>query len=322
MDGLLTLGGLLLLVIGGDFLVRGASGIALLAKMTPLVVGLTIVAAGTSMPELVVSVRSAWVGSPGLAVGNIVGSNIFNVGMILGIAALVRPLKIHGSTLKREWPVMLLAALLLHLLARDGLIDRTEGLFFLCALVIFVAFLVWISKLEPQQPGEDGSDEVATASFGKTGAAALALNLGAVMIGVGLLSGGAHLLVQGAVGIASSLGVSETVIGLTVVAAGTSAPELITSLVAGYRGQDDLAVANVVGSNIFNVLAIGGGAALVLPLSVPEEVLVRDDLWMLALTLALFPLMRTGLRITRGEGALLLGAFVAYLVVLVRQATV
>jgi cation:H+ antiporter len=319
IDWLLVACGLVVLVLGGEALLRGASGIALLARIAPAVVGLTVVAAGTSMPELVVSLRSAWVGSPGMAVGNVVGSNIFNIAAIIGLAALVRPLRIHGLTLLREWPVMFLAALQLHLLVRDGVLDRVEGLFLLTAMIIFTTYLVWVAKLDKSAGGELESQEtLSTASFGQVGARAVLLNVLALGLGIGLLAGGAHLLVQGAVGIAEDFGISDTVIGLTIVAAGTSTPELITSLVAARRGQDDVAVANVIGSNIFNVFAVAGGAAAILPLQVPRQVLDHDNLWMLAFSFALWPIMRSGHQVSRKEGALLLAAFIAYLLSLLR----
>jgi len=313
---ILVLVGLALLIAGGEALVRGASGIALLARLTPAVVGLTIVAAGTSMPELVVSTQAALAGSSGLAVGNVVGSNIFNIALILGLTALVLPLRITGNTVRLEWPVMVLAAGCLHLLARDGVLDRAEGAFFLASLVVFTAYVVWIARRAVGSAEREEFAELATASFGRTGSAAWTSNGLAVALAVALLWGGSTLLVRGSVGLASAVGVSETVIGLTIVAAGTSAPELITSLVAAYRGRDDIAVGNVIGSNIFNVLGICGVTAVIDPLPIPSEILARDDLWMLALSLLLFPLMRSGMRVTRAEGALLLGLFAAYLIVL------
>jgi cation:H+ antiporter len=316
-DWLLILGGLALLGGGGEALVRGASGIALLARVTPAVVGLTIVAAGTSMPELVVSVQAALAQSPGLAVGNVVGSNIFNIGAILGLAALVRPLRIQTDTVRLEWPVMMLAAFQLHLLARDGVVDRLEGGFLLSAMVAFTAYAVWLGR-KHSSPVTAGT-EVVTASFGRTGSVALALNVAAAVLGAGLLAAGATLLVRGAVAIASGLGVSDTVIGLTIVGAGTGTPELVTSLVASFRGKDEIAVANVVGSNIFNVLGIIGATALITPLPVPAEIIARDAWWMLGASALLFPLARSGMRVNRLEGAALLAGYIVYLVVLVRS---
>ena len=318
IDGLWVVLGLLLLMGGGDALVRGASGIAILGRVSPAVVGLTIVAAGTSMPELVVSVQAAFEERPGLAVGNVVGSNIFNIGAIIGIAALTSPLRIQGNSVRLEWPIMMLAAVQLHLLARDGLVDRLEGAFLFSAMIAFTAYAVWIGKKAAAKVEEDEFEELVTASFGRTGAAAFGFNLGAVLLGLGLLVSGSTALVHGAVGLASLLGVSDAVIGLTVVAAGTSTPELVTSLVAVRRGQDDIAVGNVVGSNIFNVLGILGTTALIHPLPVPSEIIARDNWWMIGLSLLMFPLMKTGMRVNRLEGAVLLAVFTAYMTVLIR----
>ena len=188
-DSLLVLVGFALLVSGGEALVRGASGIALLARLTPAVVGLTIVAAGTSMPELVVSVQAAIEGNPGLAAGNVVGSNIFNIGVVIGLVAVVRPLRILGSTVRLEWPVMMLAAFQFHLLARDGRVDRLEGGFLLAGLVAFVAYLVWATKKSATPAETSALGEVATASFGRTGPAAVGLNLAAIALGMALLAG-------------------------------------------------------------------------------------------------------------------------------------
>ena len=319
-DWSFVLAGLLLLVLGGEALVRGASGVALLARVTPAVVGLTIVAAGTSMPELVVSVRSALAGRPALAVGNVVGSNLFNIGVILGATALLRPLRVVGNTVRLEWPVMMLSAFQLHLLARDATLDRLEGAFLLTGAVAFTAYAVLLGRRGATPLEQREFETLATASFGRTGKRALVWNLVAVGLGVALLAGGSAALVRGAVEIASTLGVSETVIGLTIVAAGTSTPELVTSLVAARRGQDAIAIGNVIGSNIFNVLAIAGTTSLIRPLPVPPEILERDDWWMLGASALLFPLMKSGLRVSRFEGGLLLAGFGVYLALLLRSA--
>ena len=318
MDWILVVSGLLLLIAGGEALVRGASGLALLAKLTPAVIGLTIVAAGTSTPELVVSIDSALRGNSEIALGNVVGSNIFNIAAILGIAALVRPLRVMGSTVKMEWPVMLLASLQLFLLARDGQVDRVEGAFLVTALVVITTYAVWVARHASTPDEAEGYTELVTASSGARGAKAVAVHVLAIGVGVGLLALGSSLLVDGAVGIATRLGVSTTVIGLTIVAAGTSTPELVTSVVASLRGRDDIAIANVVGSNIFNIFGILGLTTVIHPLAVPEAILARDLWWMLGATVLLFPLMWTGLRIRRLEGALLVAGFIAYLALLIR----
>lgn len=313
IDLAFVLGGLALLVAGGEGLVRGASGIALLARLTPAVIGLTIVAAGTSMPEMVVSVQAALAGSPGITLGNVVGSNIFNIGAILGTAALVTALRIVGNTVRLEWPVMFLASLLVWVFASDLVITRVEAGFLFTSLVAFTGYAVWMGR-NVAAPGElSEEEEIVTASFGATGARAAAYNTAALLLGVAALAAGSSMLVHGAVNIASGLGVSDVVIGLTIVAAGTSTPELVTSIVAARRGRDDIAVTNIVGSNIFNICGILGVTAMIHPVEVAEEIFRRDVLWMIAFALALFPLMRSGMRIVRAEGVILLLAFTAYM---------
>ena len=308
--------GLALLVGGAEALVRGASGLALSARVTPAVVGLTVVAAGTSMPELVVSVQAAIADRPGLSLGNVVGSNIFNIGVVLGLTALVRPLRIQGSTVRLEWPVMFASAVVLHAFCLNGRVGRVEGAILLGAMVCFTVYVGWVGRHAASAAEQHALAEVATASWGRTGWQALALNLLAVAVGIALLAAGARTMVHGAVGVAQALGVSSTVIGLTIVAAGTSTPELITSLVAARRGQDDIAVGNVIGSNIFNALGIVGVAATLRPMVVPPELIGRDDWWLIGASLLLLPLMWSGMRVNRWEGALLLAGFAAYLVVL------
>jgi cation:H+ antiporter len=247
-----------------------------------------------------------------VAVGNVVGSNVFNVAAILGLAALIRPLRIRRETLRAEWPVMMGAAVALALMIQDAVVSRAEGALLCLGLVAFIAWAARSSARHGDEGGDDADGGLVTASFGRTGARAVATNLGAVAAGVAALAGGSHLLVRGAVTLATGLGVSELVVGLTVVAAGTSAPELVTSLVASWRGRDDIAVGNVVGSNVFNVLCIMGATAAITPVPVPAEVLSRDVWWMLGVSAALLPLALTGMRIQRVEGAALFAAFVAY----------
>ncbi len=296
---------------------RGASGVGLLARLSPSVVGLTIVAAGTSMPELVVSLQAAHGGSHGVALGNIVGSNIFNIGLVLGLTALLRPLRIQSSSVRLEWPVMLLAACVLLGFARDGNLDRFEAGLLLTGLVAFVLLAVRTSNKSSSSGAQDAcASDISTASFGKTGGTAWVFNLTAVVLGAVLLAFGSETMVKGAVGVAEAFGVAPSVIGLTIVAAGTSTPELVTSLVAAWRGKDDIAVTNVLGSNIFNILGIAGATAMVAPLPVPPEMVSRDIWWMLGLSVLLFPLMRSSMRVTRVEGAVLLGIYFAYLATL------
>lgn len=321
LDLAALIAGLALLVFGGEALVRGASALALLARVPAAVVGLTIVAAGTSAPELVVSLQAALQGNPGIAVGNVVGSNIFNAAAILGLAALLRPLCIRGNTVRLEWPVMMLAAVQFHLLARDGTLDRLEGSFLVLAMAAFTAYTVWVGRgsvaAVEQREFEEQLGPLQPVPGRRSTGAAWARQAATVLVGIALLGGGSTLLVGGAVGLAEALGVPEVIVGLTVVAAGTSLPELVTSVVAALRGQDDIAVANVVGSNVFNVLGIAGCTALVHPVPVPAVIIEEQDWWMIGVSLLLFPLMRSGMRIGRLEGALLLAVFAAFLARLV-----
>ena len=298
----LLLGGLVLLVGGGEGLVRGASRLALLAKVPPAVVGLTIVAAGTSAPELMVSLSAAARGSADLSVGNVVGSNIYNIALILGMAALVRPLDVHGQVVKLEWPVMALASGTLFVLARDGLLDRPEGLLLVAGMVAFVAWQVRIARKGVDKPERDELELLSEAEDpgGGWGKAALftAVGLGALLLG-------AELFVRGAIDVAREAGLSERVIGLTVVSLGTSLPELVTSVVASVRGHTDIAIANVVGSNIFNVLLILGLTSSMLPLAVAPGLISHDMPVMLALTVLLLPMLYTGMKVTRVEGGAL-----------------
>lgn len=311
----LIVGGLVVLAFGADVLVRGASSLALLARIRASIVGLTVVAAGTSLPELVVSMKSALVGSPDLALGNVVGSNIFNLTVVLGFAALLRPLRVLASTVRMEAPVMVLAAFQLHLLARDGLIDRPEGAFLTMGWLLFVVYMVHVAKRESGLAEEQEFADELRPPVGQ-GLRGWLLSLGWVALGVLLLVGGSEALVRGAVSIARLAGVSERVVGLTIVAAGTSLPELATSAVASWRGHDDIAVANVVGSNIFNSLAIVGLTSVVHPLGVNPLLVMRDNPWMLVLSVLVVPLFRAGMRVNRIEGALLVASFVAYLTLL------
>jgi len=316
---LLVLLGLGLLAGGGEALVRGATSIARIAGLTPAVIGLTVVAAGTSLPELVVSVMAAVRGTPDIAVGNVVGSNIFNIAMVLGAAALVSPLKIHGSAVRLEWPVMFLASWIGFLLMRDYSLDRMEGGFFVASLVVFVAYSVYIAKYEvsDEERSDYASETAGRSLHPKT--RELLLSILAVVAGSGLLVLGGNFLVDGSVAIARYAGMTERVIGLTVVAVGTSAPELAASLVAAYRGRTDLALANIIGSNIFNILGILGVTALVHPIPIAEGIVRTDAWWMLAFAVALLPMLWRGKSISRPEGGLLLAGYTIYVLTLLRS---
>lgn len=318
VSSLLVLLGLGLLAGGGEALVRGATTVARIAGLTPAVIGLTIVAAGTSLPELVVSIMAAIRGTPDIAVGNVVGSNIFNIGLVLGAAALVTPLKVHGAAVRLEWPVMFLASWIGFLLMRDHGLDRLEGGFFVASLVVFMAYSVYIGRHEvSQEEASDYASETQDRSLHPR-TRELGLSILAVVVGSGLLVLGGKFLVDGSVGIARHAGMSERVIGLTIVAVGTSAPELAASLVAAYRGRTDLALANIIGSNIFNILGILGVTALVHPIPIAEGIIHTDAWWMLAFAVVLFPMMWKGKSISRVEGGVLLAGYGFYVTTLLR----
>lgn len=305
----LLCGGLALLYVGAEGLVRGSTALALRLGLTPLVVGLTVVAFGTSSPELVVSVQASLTGNGPIALGNVIGSNICNVGLILGLAALIRPLNVHVQLLRLDVPLMLLTSILLTLLLRDSGLARPEGLLLTIGIVLYTTFNVWKARREhtaAQQEFADVIPSIETKAW---------RDVLFVLGGIALLIVGAHLLVSGAVAIAERLGLSKAVIGLTIIAVGTSLPELATSLVAAARGEGDIAIGNVVGSNVFNILAILGFAALLNPLYAHEIGLVDLGV-MTAFALLILPLMRSGFRLTRWEGALLLGLYAAYVVYL------
>jgi cation:H+ antiporter len=311
--GLVALG-IVLLVAGGELLLRGAVALATLARVTPAVIGLTVVAAGTSVPELAVSLIAAVRGSEAVAVGNVVGSNIFNITFILGLAALVRPLVIAGDTIRLEYPVLAGATLLYLALCNDGSIGRTEGIAFVGAYVAFTAYLVLLvrGRMNADEDARMRAEvaELTPAVAPRVGGWA---SLVLVAAGVGLLAAGAHATVAGAIELGRLWGISERVIGLTIVAGGTSLPEVVTSLVASVRGRDDVAIGNVIGSNIFNLLVVLGLGGLVRPLGVLPEIIRSDNLWMLGVTLLLFPLIFSGRRIARWEGAVLLAFYGLYL---------
>jgi cation:H+ antiporter len=315
------LGGLVLLALGGELFVRGAVRIAERLGVSPLLIGLTLVGFGTSTPELVTSVQASLTGSPGIAVGNIVGSNIANILVILGLSALLVPVAVGRGALWRDGTIGLGAALALAAVAVFGTLDRAVGTAFLLGLVAYIAY-AW--REERRAPADDHTAafekalayeethprraSVQDAGDGRAWAVAAGLAAG----GLVLVILGGRLLVDAAVDLARGLGVSEAVIGLTIVAVGTSMPELVTSLVAAWRRHADVALGNVLGSNIYNVLGIGGMTALIAPTAVPPEI-ARLDVWVMVLAAALVLLLgRSGWRIGRREGAGLIAGYAAY----------
>jgi cation:H+ antiporter len=317
MSGLLFVLGLGLLVAGAELLVRGAARLAALTGLSPLVVGLTVVAFGTSAPELAVSVRAALEGQAGadLALGNVVGSNIFNVLLILGASAVVTPLAVTRKLVRFDVPLMIGASLFVLLLALDGRIGRGEGLLLFAGIVAYTVFAVRSGR----ETGAGGgrSETTPRTPARVAGSAVMAAT------GLALLVVGAGWLVAGAVAIATWLGVGELVVGLTVVSAGTSLPELATSVVASVRGQRDIAVGNVVGSNLFNLLAVLGLSSAVAPdgIGVSGQALRFDLPVMVGTAVVCLPVFFTGSRIARWEGVMLLAGYAAYVICLVLLAT-
>ena len=307
-DALALAGGLTLLVGAASVLVRGAAALALRLGLTPLVVGLTVVAFGTSAPELVVSVQAALGGAGGIAVGNVVGSNVANVGLILALAVLVRPIASDPALLRRDLPALVAVTGLAVAVLWDRTVGRGEGAVLVAALV---GYLVWSVRAARR---EQAAVELPVAE--PTGPAWRDALF--VVGGLGGLVVGADLFVGGAVRIAEAAGVSNAVIGLTVVAVGTSLPELATSVVAALRGEGEMAAGNVVGSNVFNLLGILGVAALVDPLEAPGLRPV-DLAVMAAFTVALVPMMVSGRRLVRVESGVLLAGYVGYMAFLILQ---
>lgn len=306
--------GLVILVLGADWLVRGASRLALSFGISPLVIGLTIVAFGTSAPEMAVSVKSAWVGQADIALGNVVGSNIFNVLGILGLSALVAPLIVDQKMVRFDVPIMIGVSVLALAFGLDGTIARWEGGVLFAGIVGYTVFLIRQSRRESRAIEKEYADE-----FGGGAAARSSpvMNVVLIVLGLVLLVLGARLLVDSAIAIARHFGVSELIIGLTIVACGTSLPELATSVLAAWKGERDIAVGNVVGSNIFNILAVLGMSSLVSPVGVAESVLRFDIPVMIAVAVSCLPIFFAGHQIKRWEGGLFVFYYVAYTAYLV-----
>jgi cation:H+ antiporter len=296
--------GLTLLLVGGEGVVRGAVAAAQRLGISPLVIGLTVIGFGTSAPELVVSVEAALSGAPALAVGNVLGSNIANILSIVGIAALLSPLVVHPDALRRDGVVLLLVTLGFPLAALNGVIGPTEGMVMVALLFAYLAWSIW-SDRHNAGPAADLHREEAegfTDALPQSGWVIVLF----ILLGLTALLGGARLAVTGATALARDAGISETVIGITLVAIGTSLPELATAIAAVRRGNSDVCIGNIIGSNLFNILGIAGAAAIAAPLPFTDPLAVADLWIMLGCTALLMAFMLTGLRIVRWEGCVLL----------------
>lgn len=301
------LAGLVLLYFGAEWMVRGSANIALRAGVPSLVVGLTIVAFGTSSPELAVSVKAGFTGLGDIAVGNVVGSNIFNIAVILGLSALIHPLKVNVQVLRIDTPIMMAVSVLLWILLADREISFFEALFLFLGIVIYTAGTIYMGRknnVPVQDVGYPAEYPPPKRPF--------LLDIVLIVIGLGALVAGSQVFVKGAIECARLFAISEAVIGLTIVAAGTSLPELATSIVAAIKGEEDIAIGNIVGSNIFNMMAILGISGMLNPIR-SAGIGPVDLAFMTGTALVLLPLMHTGYRIVRTEGALLFLIYCGYL---------
>ncbi len=307
MSVLLVIGGLLLLVGGGELLVRGAVGLASVLGVSPLVIGLTVVAFGTSAPELVVSLEAVFSGHPDIVLGNVVGSNIANILLIVGAAAALKTVTISPGLVRRDGSLLLVATVGFVGVCLLGSIGRVAGGAMVLILIGYTVWSFWAARR--RAPTADPETEVET----QAAPAGIMIALAITACGIGGVIGGASLLIDGAVEIARWAGLSEAVIGLTLIAFGTSLPELATAGMAALRGHSDLAVGNALGSNLFNMLAIAGVTAIVTPVPVPAE-LLRFDLWvMIGVTVALLVMMTTERRVSRVEGGVLMTGYAVYI---------
>lgn len=297
----------LILFAGAELLVRGGASLALKLGLTPLLVGLTVVAFGTSMPELIVSLKAAMLGQSDIAIGNVVGSNIFNIAVILGLSAAVFPVSTHLQILRWDAPVLIAVTLLVPLTFLDGSVSQIEGIIL---VLLAVAYTVWAVKMAKQDEKLGHEAHVDIPEIANKGS--VLADVVKIAAGLGVLVLGSRLLVEHSVIIAKALGVSEAIIGLTIIAAGTSMPELATSVVAAFRKQSDIALGNVLGSSLFNLLFVLGGSAAIHP--VRTSGLQQIDLWMMiGVTVILFPMLWTGKRLNRAEGLVLVACYLGYL---------
>lgn len=307
---LYLVGGLVMLFIGAEGLIRGSSNLAIKIGITPLVVGLTVVAFGTSAPELVVSLKAALIGNSSIALGNVIGSNIANIALILGAAALIKPLDVHANVIMREIPIMIGVSILLIILLLDGELGFIDGVIFVSLIVIYTVVNIILARKEKNPQVDLEFKEGLKSKLG------VPISIVFVVVGLVILILGANLFVQSAVAIAKLFNISDAIIGLTIVAVGTSLPELITSIVASIKKEADIALGNVVGSNIFNILCILGITAIIIPVS--SAGISYVDLGIMLITaVVILPLSKTGFFISRTEGALLLFGYAIYIYYLI-----
>jgi cation:H+ antiporter len=312
MDFLILLAGLAVLIIGGEFLVKGAVGFSHAMKISPLVIGMTVVAFGTSAPELLVSLQSAMGGNPGIAIGNVVGSNIANIALVLGVTVIIFPIVADRQTMRVDFPMLMLSTLLFFYFASDGLLTLVEGIILFSMVVVFTTFLITSSRKKTKK-NELNSDEVLKKEpFWKSTTFLLLGFIG--------LYFGAGWFIDGAVSIANYFlegnPDKDTIIGVTVVAFGTSAPELVASCVAAYRKETDISVGNLIGSNIFNILVVLGITSMVKPIEVTQEVIEFDMIYMIGIAILLMFILAIGKKIGRLKGMILILSYISYIAII------
>lgn len=304
MEYVLLIGGLIVLIIAGEALVRGAVGIALKFNIPTLVIGMTIVSFGTSAPELLVSLKAALNNHPELAIGNVLGSNIANIALVLGITTMILPITVKRSTVRIDWAIMMSTTILFYIFILNQQIEWYEGLIFTIGLIAFNYYMFWNAKKQNKKEEID---------IGEVEKSKILTNIILIVVGAVGLAFGANWLLDGSVQIASNFGVSEHIIGVTIIAFGTSVPELITSVVAAFKKQTDISVGNLIGSNIFNVLGVIGITSLIKEIPISMQVITNDIYWVLGISLLVFPLMIMGYKIGRLKGFALFAAYSIYI---------
>lgn len=314
MDYLFLLGGLVIILLSGELLVRGATAIALRFHISTLVVGMTVVSFGTSAPELFISVKAALSGSPDIAIGNVVGSNIANIALVLAVTCIIFPISVSKNSIRINWPMMMAASIVFYIFILNRKLGIWEGLLFVSVLIIFVTWLIRKTRKEgPEIAAEEDK------FIGKQSHSPLLKTIIFVVLGCIGLAYGADWLVKGAVGIATTVGISERVIALTMIAFGTSIPELTTSIIAAFKKHADLALGNLIGSNIFNILGILGVASIIEEIKgIDERILNFDIFWMLGISAFIFPFMLLRKRLGRLEGTILLTVYIVYIVIIIQ----
>jgi len=306
MDYLLLLAGFAILILGGNWLLKAAISLSLSLHIPKIIIGMTVVSFATSMPELIVSVNSALEGHPDIALGNVIGSNIANLGLVLGIVIILSTIQVEKSFYKIDWPIMMLASVILYFfVAYDGLLERYEGLILFLLLIVFLVYLFKVQKFKTKDD-----------SINKEEILPIYLTLTYLVLGGVGLWGGAELLIEGSVNLANRFGISERIIGVTIISIGTSIPELAASIIAVTKKEKAISLGNLLGSNIFNILAVLGITSMITPIQVVDTGLITNDIiWMLVFALAVFPLVFAPVRmkLTWKEGVILLGGYIIFI---------